>query len=157
MSLKELYESIIPPPRYEFRNGFSNIEILDKLVGDDKLKVTKMLIEEIKQSDEMDDLVVNTLVYLDEKLAILTISDLLDQSHTSIDSLFLITTLYKLNPEEALIKEAILVFEEIKDEYILVTAIHYLSLIDNDMVRNKITELTYHSNTLVSNRAKQYL
>jgi hypothetical protein len=60
--IERLINEIIPPDDYQYRNGFSNTHIIDKLNNKERTLVEEVLINML--SDKTDILIVETLAHL---------------------------------------------------------------------------------------------
>ncbi len=110
-SINELIELIIPPADYQHRNGFNNIPILQNLSLEEKHLVEDRLIEVVKEmcqrqienADNVDLLIIETLVVLKSKKVLPDFYQLLEQcmdtrvKNRNVTVIVLATAIFQLN------------------------------------------------------------
>src|SRR5437016_4210223 len=104
MDIGKLISEIIPPSDYQHRNGFSNIDLIDKLGVQERLQVEDSLIYKLLfESDPkkgIDPLIIETLGYLKSEKSISILKELLANSGNEMEKLIIATSIYEITSEE---------------------------------------------------------
>lgn len=159
-------DKIIPPLDYAHRNGFSNIELINKLTNEKKGDLENILINKLKfiEDKEFDSLIVETLAYLKSKKALPILQELLIKCSNDTDKLIIASSIFEIDKSNIdMIDIAINLFKKMDNKndayyvYKLVSAFYYLSKFKNSKINNIIKEYTEHPEYLVSYNAKKAL
>jgi HEAT repeat protein len=155
--LDYIIEKIIPPNEYQFREGFSNIDIIDKLLNSEKEEVEVKLIELLKRQKEIDPLIIDTLVYLKSEKSINTLKSKLADNHSLMMNIIIASAIYCIKKDMKMIDVALLNFANIEDDYVRISAFYYMSKFDNYDIKKILSEYAKSDNYLVSYNAKRFL
>jgi hypothetical protein len=158
MNIENLYKKIIPK-NYQNNSYFNNEneDLLNKLSDFEKKEIEKLLIENLKISD--DTLIVETLAYLKSYSAIPLIHEKLILSKAPTDKIIFAISLYNLNYEKDNMIEIVYnSFLEVKNKYTLTYLFYYLVKLNdiriNDYIKSfancKDNDLSYNSITALS-------
>jgi hypothetical protein len=157
MDTKELIKQIIPPARYEYREGFSNHEIIDGLNDLDRTSIENELIHLLQISEEPDILMIETLGYMKSKKSLNLLNTLVKKQLPVIDILSIVSVIYEIDKDVSMIDIAIQNFEKLTDNTDLFTAFYYLFKLNNERTDNVIRKYLDHKDYYVSYHAKRFM
>ena len=165
MDIEKLIKEIIPPSDYAHRNGFNNTPLIDKLSSNERMQVEDALIYKLifESKEEIDTLIIETLVYLKSQKSLQVLQNLLTESNDCIIKLIIATSIFEINEDINMIDIAINCFKEIEKDkgpyyvYILSDAFYYLSKFKNSKANGIIKEYVNHKEYLIAYNAKQAL
>jgi hypothetical protein len=161
MDINKIISEIIPPDDYQYRNGFSNEHLIDKLSNDEKSEVETELITMLQQKPDM--LIVETLGYMKSEKSLPVLYELLKKSSEGMAKLILASSTYRINKDKELVEIAIASFKEIekiKDAYYvyrIIPTFYYLVKFQESKITKLIEEYSKHPEYLISYNAKQVL
>lgn len=105
MDMEKLIGEIIAPSDYQYRNGFNNIPLVDKLTDNEKRQLEDALIYTLlfETDKEIDTLIVETLVYMKSKKSLPILENLLKSCKDEMVKLIIATSIFEINPENDMI------------------------------------------------------
>jgi hypothetical protein len=158
MNTQELITRIIPPSTHEFREGFSNHEIIDGLNDQEKNEVERELIVLLELSeDDPDTLIVETLAYMKSKKSLVTLRRLIKKHLPIYIILSIATSIYDIDKDERMIDIAIQNFEKLKSNTDIMVALYYLYKLNHKSTDDIIRKYLDHKDYYVSYHAKRFM
>jgi hypothetical protein len=165
MDIERLIGEIIPPSDYQYRNGFNNIPIINKLTDDEKKQVEDILVNKLsdKANKEVDTLIVETLAYLKSRKSLPVLKDLLKHSSNEVVKLRIATSIFEINQDNDMVDIAINSFKKLDNNndpyyvYKLTSAFFYLIKFNKPEVNELIKKYINHKDFLLSYNAKRVL
>ena len=165
MEFEKKVDRIIPLMDYKYRNGFSNIQLINELTDIEKENLERVLIEKIIFADDnLDILIVETLGYLKSEKALPILRDKLMESTDNISKLIIASSIYDIDKKSIdMIDVAISSVNEIDNKndvyyvYKLASVFDYLAEFRSPKINDVIREYAKHEEYLISYNAKRHL
>lgn len=155
--MKQQLEQIIPPPTREAREGFSNQSIIDSLSLQEKSVLEAQLLNLLKNSLEVDTLVVDTLVYMGSSGAVPLIEKKLKTESNSFIFFSLGLSLYKLSGNEVVVGEMVRRLKTLTSKFEIISGLNCLAATRSKKAILAIQEFSNHPSSTVAVVAKNHL
>ena len=161
MNIEAIIQEIIPPDNYQFRNGFSNTHIIDRLNVQEKSLIEEVLINNLRIKEDL--LIVETLAYLKSQKSLPVLYSLLHNNLSETSRIIVSASIFTINNDEKMQKIAIIAFkglEKIQDAYFayrLIPMFHFLRKFHNQATDELLEAYTRHADFLLSYNAKRAL
>lgn len=168
-------DQIIPPRRRQYREGFTNTPLIDKLNYSERQIVETSLIGKLCESydkivanklsanqlsvDELsvDSLIVETLAYMKSTKSLPVLNDLLAISTNNFEKLVISAYIFKINSDEAMIDIALQLFLKFQDKFEKILGFIYLEMFQAPATNALIKEHVNDNEYLISYNAKRHL
>ena len=153
--LTKLIDDIIPyPDDREHRDGFSNEQIIDGLIGDEKVQVENLLLDKL-QARPNDLLIVETLGYMKSKKSLSRLYSLLDEENEQGSKIIIASSIYEIEPDEKLIDIALSAGQTLTNWWDLTSIFYYFAKFKNKRTDDFVRQYFNHKDYLVSYNAKR--
>jgi len=158
MDIEKIMGEIIPPNDRQHREGFNNIGLIEKLTAAEKTEVENKLIDKLKEPDNsIDNLVVETLVYLKSEKSLPFLYDKLNYNYKNkLTKLFLAVSIFEINMDRAMVDIAISSFKKVDNKWDFIFAFYYLSKFHSPLTNDLIKKYVNHRDFLISSNASSY-
>lgn len=155
-------EKFIPPMDRDHREGFTNVDLIDRLDYDSKNELESKLLEKL-DSSSLDSLVVESLVYLESYQAIPLFKKVLRETSNNVDKVLLASSIFQLEQDDSVIPEIIEAFKNMDNEpepykvYTLIAAINYLIGVKHVSIERMLQIYSRDENDLIASNAEKIL
>jgi hypothetical protein len=165
MNLDNILNKIIPPANFEHRNGFNNRSLIDDLSGKEKNLIEDALINKliVGNMSHPDDLVIDTLVYLNSSKALPIFYKLLKISTDNMYIILLSSGIFQIANDDDMVNVSINALEKLDDPtnsyytYNLSKAFYYLVKFKDVKINFIIKKYAEREEELLASSAKKAL
>ncbi len=155
MNIEEVIAQIIPPNDYQHRNGFSNVQVINRLTKKERELVEKALIYKLIENADM--LIVETLGYMRSEKSLQILNNILEKCSDNMRKIIIAASIFMINRDNTMINISIDAFKHLDNIYQQISAFYYLKTFESAQTDSLIEKYTEHSNYLLSYNAKQAL
>jgi len=160
MEIAKLINQIIPKSDREHREGFTNRHIIDRLSDSERQVVESLLIEKLignNKRKSVDTLIVEALAYMQSTKSLPVLYNLLITNPDNFIKLVVVTSIFKISLDYAMVDIAINLFLTFNDKYQKIPAFVYLKSFNNTKTDALIQKYVNDPDYLISYNTKKHL
>ena len=135
---------IIPPARREYREGFNNRTLVDQLGTSERIELEEELIglltRRIVQKDELDNLIVDTLAYMQSQKSLPVLYKALQHYENPCSKIIIASIIYELCVDVSMIPIVLDTMKQVENTFALIICLLYLRKFSNSKDVTNILE-----------------